>query len=665
MTAGSGLRFLDGSLALMLAIAAVVSLAAGNGNAEEKPRPWSFAPLPAKPLQLPEVKGEAATRIDRFLLARIEEVGLDPAPRADDRTLVRRVYFDLVGLPPTPEEIDAYDGDFAALVDRLLESPHYGERWGRHWLDLARYTDTTASWLDSTADAWLYRDWVVAAFNDDLPYDEFVRRQLATDLIPETGPEDNTALGFLGLSPTYWKELQLPPEIIKGTVADEWEEHVDALGKTFLGLTLGCARCHDHKNDPVTMRDYYAVAGVFASIRMTDRPTISAELYAPVAEAKERVAEVRKKIDELKKKKPENWEAETRTLQEQIDAIADATPHYHVPMANGIEDAALFVNPKKDGKHGTSLDYKKGEAQDLPMHERGDPNRPGEVVPRGFLSAFPKSPGEPPRQFTEGSGRLELAEAIVTEGAPLTARVIVNRVWRHHFGRGLAATPSDFGNGGEAPTHPALLDDLTRRFIDHGWSLKWLHREILNTNAWKRSSTHAASEAADPGNLHYARMSRRRLDVEAWRDSLLFVTGSLDLEVGGEPVELDSADNRRRTIYGKIQRRDLDPMLRLHDFPDPTAHSPQRPETTTPLQTLFSLNSPFFEARAAKLSEVLQKAGTDPEVRIDRVYALLFQRKPTPRERRLATELVGEGDEASWQLFSHALLASNEFLFVD
>ncbi|MEX2580531.1 MAG: DUF1549 and DUF1553 domain-containing protein [Verrucomicrobiales bacterium] len=664
MTIESGPFFRAGSLALALTASAFIFVAESPAADDGKPRPWSFGPLPAEPLPLPETKGEAATRIDRFLLAKIEEGGLEPAPRADDRTLVRRLHFDLVGLPPTPEEVANFDGDVAALVDRLLESPHYGERWGRHWLDLARYTDTTASWLKSTADAWLYRDWVVAALNDDVPYDDFVRRQLATDLLPATGPEDHAALGLFGLSPTYWKELQLPPEIIKGTVADEWEEHVDALGKTFLGLTLGCARCHDHKNDPVSTRDYYAIAGVFASIRMTDRPTISKELYAPVAEAKDKVAVLEKKVADLKKKKPENWEAETGRLKERIREIADATPHYHVPMANGIVDAALFVKPKENGKHGTTLDYRMGEARDLPVHERGDPNTPGEVVPRGFLSAFPKGPGEEVRRFDRGSGRLDLAEALVTEAAPLTARVFVNRVWRHHFGRGLVSTPSDFGNGGEPPTHPDLLDDLTRRFVDRGWSMKWLHREILGTEAWQRASAHPASESADPVNRLYARMSRRRLDVESWRDSLLFASGSLDPAIGGKPADLASAENRRRTLYGKVQRRDLDSMLRLHDFPDPTAHSPKRPETTTPLQALFSLNSPFFQARAAELADDLRRAGSDVDARIDRAYSRLFQREPTPAEARLARDLV-DGDEDGWSLFAHALLASNEFLFVD
>jgi len=610
--------------------------------------------------------GWPRTRIDNFLLARIEEAGLSPAPPAGNRTLVRRLHFDLTGLPPKPRDVEQFDGDVEALVERLLASPHYGERWGRYWLDLARYTDVTASWLDSTADAWLYRDWVVTAFNDDMPYDEFVVRQLATDLLPETDPADNAALGFLGLSPTYWKELQLPPDIIKGTVADEWEEHVDALGKTFLGLTLGCARCHDHKNDPVSAHDYYALAGVFASIQFADRPTISDDLWNPVARARERVAQIESQIETLKKKKPEHWEKQVAEAKEQIAEIAASTPHYDTPMANGVIDAALYVMPKAEGQHGTILDYRKGQARDLPFQERGDPNLPGEIVPRGFLSAFPLPGSGEPRRFTRGSGRLELAEALTGEAAPLTARVIVNRIWRHHFGRGLVATPSDFGNGGEPPSHPDLLDDLAHRFVANGWSLKWLHREILLSAAWRQSCRNEAAARHDPRNVLHARADRRRLDIEAWRDALLLVSGDLDPTPGGEPVDLSRPDTNRRTLYGRIHRRDLDAMLRLHDFPDPAAHSPKRIETTTPLQALFSLNSPFFAHRAERLAARITRDHPDsvPD-RLDRAYQLLFQRMPSQSERDLALSLVASDDPDDWTLLCHALLASNEFLFLD
>ncbi len=647
-----------------------LALACSPLAAEEwkKPVPWSFLPLVK--MDSPEVtastKSFSQTRMDWFILSELEKRKLKPAPRADKRTLVRRLYFDLIGLPPTPEQVSDFDGNVAALVDELLDSSQYGERWGRHWLDLARYTDTTASWLNSASSAWLYRDWVVAAFNDDMPYDQFVIRQLATDQIESTGPEDHAALGFLGLSPKYWKELQLPPEIIKTTVADEWEEHVDALGKTFLGLTLGCARCHDHKNDPVSTKDYYAIAGVFASVKFSDRPTMDEETWAPVAAAMKEVAALQKKITDLKKKKPKDLKEQTAAIQKQISQIKADTEHYSVPMASGVIDAALFVNPKSDGKHGTALDYKEGEARNLKVHQRGDPNTLGDLVPRGFLSAFPSGENSNnPREFTKGSGRLELAKAIVEDATPLTARVIVNRVWRHHFGRGFVETPSDFGNGGEAPTLPGLLDDLAKRFVENGWSIKWLHREILNSSTWQQSAQLAENQSKDPENHLYSGMAPRRLDIEAWRDSLLFVSGKLDTTLGGTPLDLNSESNFRRTIYGKINRRDLNNMLRLHDFPDPAAHSPKRVETTTPLQLLFSLNGPFFDKQTEALAIKSNEGSPESGIRVERLFNRLFQRSPSKEEQELISKLLTDGTPENWKLFTHALLASNEFLFVD
>lgn len=664
-------------LVISLSLATTVELArSADSHPTGHERPWSFAPIAEQALPVAKNSDWAQTRIDHFLQADMEVAGLSPAAPADTRTLVRRLYFDLIGLPPTSDqvrefsEIAATDRQAAVrqAVEELLESPHYGERWARHWLDLARYTDVTASWLGSTASAWLYRDWVVKAFNEGLPYDEFVKRQLAVDLMPGMDPKENAALGFLGLSPTYWKELQLPPEIIKGTVADEWEEHVDALGRTFLGLTLGCARCHDHKSDPVSARDYYAIAGVFASVKFSDRPTIPEELWVPVAKARAEVQGLENQKAALKKKKPapEDLKEQMAKLDEEIAAIQKATPHYHVPTVNGVTDAALFVKPKDDGKHGTMLKYVNGEARDLEMHMRGDPNVVGEKVPRGFLSAFPAEDGKP-RLFEKASGRLELAEAIVNEGAPLAARVMVNRVWRQHFGRGLVETPSEFGNAGEGPTHPELLDDLAGRFIENGWSIKWLHREILHSAAWQQSSTAQDSEARDPENRHYARMNRRRLEIEAWRDAMLAATGQLDRTIGGNSLDLTSEENHRRTIYGKIHRRDLNQMLRLHDFPDPAAHSPKRTETTTPLQLLFTLNGPFVRQQAEAFGRTLAEGASIPvEARIETAYDRLFQRPPTPRERELGSTFLGENPETSaWTEYAQALLGSNEFLFVD
>lgn len=628
--------------------------------------PWSFTPLTEQ--AVPVVKNSAwpNTEIDAFILAKLESNQLQPSPRAGKRELLRRLHFTLTGLPPTAEEVAAFDPDkITDTIEKLLTSPHYGERWGRHWLDLARYTDTTASWLDSTSSAFLYRDWVVDALNQDMPYDDFIMRQLATDLMPETPPSDNAAIGFLGLSPTYWKELQLPPEIIKTTVADEWEERIDAVGRTFLGITLACARCHDHKTDPITAEDYYAIAGVFASVKLASRPTIPEAEWRPIAKAREAVGKLEEQQKALKKKKPapEDLEKQLAALTEKIDAIKMATPHYNVATVNGVEEAALFVKKKDDGKHGTKLDYHDGEARDLAMHKRGDPNNVGDIIPRRFLSAFPTEAGKP-RPFTNGSGRLDLAHSLVEEAAPLTARVIVNRVWRHHFGKGIVGTPSEFGRAGEEPTHPELLDDLALRFIKNGWSLKWLHREILSSATWQQTSL--ATEAAlrsDPGGKLYSHMPRRRLDVEVWRDAMLTATGELDPAIGGAPGDLESTSFVRRTIYGKVHRRDINKMLRLHDFPDPTAHSPARPETSTPLQQLFSLNSPFVIERSKALANRLTTAETKAESRVDLAYRLLFQREPTASERSLGLEFLSSGEPL--ERYTQVLLTGNEFLYLD
>ena len=655
---------------VLLFLAAALGLLAAK-DVGPRPVPWSFRPLQRG--EAPAVKNTAwpKTRIDHYILAKMEAAGLQPAPPADGRTLIRRLAFDLTGLPPAERSVKAFgfsdpssgkrnfSSGWSHAVEDALASSHYGERWARHWLDLARYTDITPDWLDSTKYAYLYRDWVVQALNEDLPYDRFVIRQLATDYLPECGPKDLVSMGFLGLSPSYFKELQLPPDIIRTTVADEWEEHVDAIGRTFLGLTVACARCHDHKSDPITAHDYYALAGVFASVKMSERPMMSDAVWKPVEKARAEVAGLQKQIAELKKKKPKDLADQTRALESKIAAIQTGTPHYNMPMANAVVDAALHV-VDADNKKGTKLDFRMGVARDLELQKRGNPNDTGEIVTRRFLSAFPSKTGRP-RKFTTGSGRLELAHAIVEDAAPLTSRVIVNRVWKHHFGRGLVDTPSEFGNLGEAPSHPELLDDLAARFIEHGWSLKWLHREILNSATWQQSSLAADSERRDPENKLYSRMVRRRLDWESWRDAILTATGEIDLRQGGPASPISDLKNLRRSLYGASDRQDMDPMLRIHDVPDPGAHNPWRTETITPLQGLFALNSPFIQQH----SDVLAQWAMGHSV--EEVYARLFQRKPSEHELAVQRAFVSgrEKNAAVWSQYAQALLAGNEMLFVD
>jgi FtsZ-binding cell division protein ZapB len=452
--------------------------------------------------------------------------------------------------------------------------------------------------------------------------------------------------------------------VIKTVVAEEWEERIQAVTGTFLGLTVACARCHDHKFDPITQQDYYALAGVLASTRLTGRPMLSHDVAAHVEQAREKVQALQTEIDKLQAKKPIPAEAQKQIedLKADVERLKK-TPHFDDPLAPAVEDASLLV--LADGPHRTKLEYKPGEAQDVAVQVRGNPANLGPVVPRRFLAVFSQ---DPPKPFRQGSGRLELAMALVTEAAPLTARVIVNRVWKHHFGTGLVETPSDFGSQGARPTHPHLLDDLTARFVANGWSLKWLHREIMLSATYQQSSgLNGRKQAVDPDNRFLWRMNRRRLEVEAWRDAMLAVSGTLNLQRGGTSVELSDPKNVRRTIYGTVKRRELNDLLRLYDFPDPTMHSPGRIPTTTPLQQLFALNSPFFQQQSAALTRRLavEDSGT-VESRVRRASVLLFGRAARANEVTLAQEfLTGAQPERLWQEYAQVLLGSNEFLFID
>lgn len=631
---------------------------------------WSFMDVEKQPLPATTQQGWARQRIDHFILAAMEKQQLSPSQQASREVMLRRLSFDLIGLPPTPAEVQAFVEDaspdaYKKQVERLLASPHFGERWGRLWLDLARYTDRTASWLEAPGDPYLYRDWVIQAMNEDMPYDQFVIRQLATDMLEETGAEDNAALGFVGLSPSYWKELKLPSEIIKVIVADEWEERIDAVSRTFLGLTVACARCHDHKFDPITVQDYYAFAGVFASTHIQGLPTIEPALYEPVKIAKEKVAALETKLKELKKKKPVP-EEEMAAVTKEIETTKTSTPHYDAPLAPGLVDEALFVERLGETPQSGSKIVYKPQAQNLNIFIRGNPNRLGEEVPRRFLQVLSKGSSKP---YQQASGRLELAESIVNDAASLTARVIVNRIWRAHFGRGLVTTPSNFGISGDAPSHPELLDDLAVRFIEEGWSLKKLHREIVLSATYRQSSRADEDSAQlDPENIWLSRMNKRRLPIESWRDAMLSVTKELDPEIGGPSIDLTAKTNLRRTIYATIHRRDMSNILLMHDFPDPTSHNAQRLSTTTALQGLYALNGPLLLDRSEALATRLEKIPETSE-RIKFAYQLLYSRFPTERELEIGinylTDETEEEEKAAWRQYTHVLFASNEFLYVN
>lgn len=662
---------------------------------------WSFRPL-ARP-QIPLTHRQSAppaakNPIDGFIQHRLQDANLPSSPAADRRTLIRRLSFDLLGLPPSPDEVAEFLADdhpdaYERLVDRLLASPHFGERWARYWLDLARYVDFTPDWQKNTDRAWMYRDWIVRAFNEDRPYDEFVRMQLAADLDPAADPQDLAALGLLGVSPTYWKELKLAPSVIEVIVADEWDERLDTVTRTFLGLTVACARCHDHKFDPVTTRDYYALAGIFASTQVADRPLLPPPL-------RDQVAEARVKLDTLQeslKKQKDQTSDEAKKLQQQIAELRQAIPQIDSLLAPVVEDSSVYVVP--NGPDATKLEYRKQQPRDLPVFRRGNPGNPGEVVPRRFLEVFAKAPAPLESTATTaaadtgkatiapfklGSGRLELATAMLEQAQALTARVVINRLWSHHVGKGLVRTPGDFGQQGDRPSHPELLEWLSSELAGlasgeapgrahRRWSLKSMHRSMVTSATYRQASTSTskAAIASDPDNHLLSRMNRRRLEIEPWRDSMLAVAGNFDDRMQGAGAELDQPDHHRRTLYGRIGRDEQNDMLRIYDFPPPTTHSPSRDATTTPLQQLFIFNSEFVERQASLLAaQLLNPAESTPAQRIDRCYQTIFQRSPSPSEVQLAERFLAQdsnvgSEQERWRWYVQSLLGLNEFLFVD
>ncbi|MCA9117845.1 MAG: DUF1549 domain-containing protein, partial [Planctomycetaceae bacterium] len=535
---------------------------------------WSFRPVEIRPL--PESAGTAwpgqaqwpRRRIDHFIGHQLAARGLQPAPMADRRTLIRRLSYDLTGLPPTWEEVEAFVADrsptaWEQLTERLLASPRYGERWGRHWLDVARYAEdnpTNESTCKPPRFPHPYRDWVIRSLNEDLPYDEFVRRQLAADLMDGLPPEELAATGFLGLSPVYHKEPKLSADVIATIVADEWDERIDTMTRGFLGLTVACARCHDHKFDPIRTEDYYSLAGVMASTRLVEWPLarVPAETAKQLQDTNEAIVDVTLRLSYAKIMQKTAKEAgePTEPFQPRVDELEAELKAlkerklFDGPVVNGVQDAGLWIDGSDPA--WTTLEFRTGTPRDLPVFLRGNPAKHGEIVPRRFLEVLSPSA---PAPFKQGSGRLELASAIVEQSRGLAARVMVNRVWGWHFGQPLVRTPSNFGQLGDRPSHPELLDDLAARFVLHGWSLKWLHREIVLSATWRQSAVHvpAAGEtdpqAVDGANRLLWKMNRRRLEPEAWRDAVLLAGGQLDQTMGGQSQALDEK-NTRRTVYG-------------------------------------------------------------------------------------------------------------------
>jgi hypothetical protein len=706
---------------------------AAPGLTEAQRKWWAFQPL--QPVAPPAVNDTTQVRnpIDRFLQHGFETRRVTPLGPAAKRTLLRRATFDLIGLPPTPEEIASFVADdspdaFDRVVERLLASPHYGEHWGRHWLDVVRYTDYLNGNNPSPqeyAEAFRYRDWVVSALNQDLPYDQFVEAQIAGDLMPGT---PIAATGALAIG-VYDNADSDKNKIVSDIVADQ----IDLVGKAFLGLTLACARCHDHKFDPISQRDYYALAGIFYSSRVlgdlgkaglavdflrpalegdgyaaryagidkkikTDlaqlkkieesavagsdsppAPTPASERPATAAPASERPATATPASERPATAAPASERpataaaaqpsgspaakgaegieqrrarlmGERETLQRQLDAMRP--PTYVVAIADGGVPGSLFPG-----------------VQDVPVHMRGSYAHLGAIVPRGFPRVLA---GENQPSIAHGSGRLELARWLASPGNPMTARVMVNRIWQGHFGDGLVRTTNNFGKLGDTPSNAALLDWLAAEFIQSGWSMKAMHRLVMASAAYQRAASQPGIDAGalrdkDPENRMLARFPTRRLEAEEIRDAMLSAAGALDPSLGGPATQdLKSA---RRSIYVATMRRNRLNFFTVFDAADPESCVEKRDVSTVAPQALFFLNSPFVHAEAAALANRVLGETNDEVGRIDRAYERLYGRPADEQERRLGLDFLdrhgGRSAVAAWTDYAHVLLCANEFLTLD
>ena len=766
------------------------SVAKLESIAQKSKTHWAFQPVKEPPVPAIKNKRFLQTPVDNFVLAKLEANNLKPSPAADKRTLIRRATFDLIGLPPKPEEVAEFIADkspdaFAKVIDRLLASPQYGERWGRHWLDVARYADTKGYVFEEDRHypySYTYRDFVIRAFNEDLPYDTFIKEQIAADLMP-LGEDKRplAALGYLTLGRRFINNIH-----------DIIDDRIDVVCRGMMGLSVACARCHDHKYDPIPTKDYYSLYGVFASSQEPDKEPLLGTVPSTKA-YEEYKAEHQKREDERNKFRHDKEEEMAATLRHQAgdyllavydshgsdkseDAVAHDRKLDHGVLKrwkNGLENWAkttnsMFIpwfefaklpttnfavaakdlaskfatnretsiNPavakafageppasmkevsERYGKLFIEIDkewqklpetsnaparlpddaheilrqvlYAAEAPTNLPRHEfdrlydvptaqklralqravdeldathpgappratalvdkehpynvqvfiRGNTDNRGPEVPRQFLEVL-AGPNRKP--FQHGSGRLELAEAIASRDNPLTARVLVNRVWLHHFGAPLVATPSDFGLRSDPPVNPQLLDYLAARFMADGWSIKKLHRLIMLSSAYQQSSEdNPAYAKIDPGNLLLWRMNRQRLEFESLRDTLLAVAGKLDLTAGGHAVDITTQPfTARRTVYGYIDRQNLPNLFRAFDFASPDTSSSRRFYTTVPQQALFLLNSPFVVEQAESLmSRPEVKAVTVEDKRIKLLYQLAFQRDPSREDLELGRQFL-------------------------
>ena len=670
---------------------------------------WAIQPL-AQP-EIPHAENDNWSRnpIDHFVYNRMQAAGITPAPNANKRTLVRRLYYDLIGLPPTPEEWAAFEKDdgpdpWNRLIDKLLADPRYGEHWARFWLDLVRYAESDGWNKDSyRPNIWRYRDYVVKSFNEDKPYPEFVREQLAGDELPGDDPDQLVATGFLRLGIYEYNQRDA-----RSHWNDIMNEMTDVTGDVFLGVSMSCSRCHNHKFDPIPQTDYFGLRAFFEPLIWHDDIPGATQATQAAHDEQQRI-----------------WEAATREIRDEIDSLCQ--PYYRKKWDDTVDKFPLDIQDcfnkapeersswehqmamlvvrqfyeegtpalssmkEKDKEHLDFLnrqlstyDAMKPKAMPAVMSVRDFngalsptfiPTREDQPVEPRFLSVLSVDETPVPATLPDSSGRrTALAEWIGHDNNPLTTRLIVNRIWQQHFGRGIVTSANDFGRLGEEPTHPKLLDWLTQNFVENGWQMKNLHKMILMSAVWQQASYHPEANAnleKDPAVQLLWRAQSRRLKAEEIRDSMLSVTGELDGRLGGPSVK---ADVPKRALYVQSHRNSPDALMQLFDAANGLTSIAQRSNTVTPTQALLMMNGDYALARARKLaSRLMQENHARPEAAIARAFRLAWGREATRAERARATAYVtAASDGTSSSLnekrlgdFCHILFNANEFFYVD
>ncbi len=688
-------------------------------NFEEAKEHWSF-----RPIQHPSPPPVANSNwprgpIDQFILAGLEAKNLHPVADADRLILVRRLYYDLIGLPPTPDQLAAAVSDDSPdavekLVDQLLSSPQFGERWGRHWLDVVRYAESNGRERNFVyPTAWRYRDYVIAALNADKPFEQFIREQVAGDLLGDPSDEQLIATGFLAIGPKLLNENNR-----NAFVMDMVDEQIDVTTRAFMGLTVSCARCHDHKFDPIPTSEYYSMAGIFRSTETlygtknqqgnrqaselvslagpTGQEHSTEQLEEGKQQTVQKLQNAKKRLAALQKQNKALAQKKNQGIK--TDQAASKATELKKTIGRIRKQIATLEKELSEGPDmgpaNKSMGVREGKVANSPIYLRGEVSSPKGTSPRGFLTILDPHLKQPVLE-TNQSGRLELADWIVSDQNPLTPRVIVNRVWHHLFGIGLVRTVDNFGATGELPTHPELLDFMAHRFVEQGWSIKKLIRELVLTRTYQLGGTHvAANYERDPDNFMLWRHRSQRVDAESLRDALLMASGRLDLKpADGSPVSSQDGeygrgisigdivrDNSHRSVYLPIIRNAVPEALKLFDFAEPSIIVGERSVTTVPTQALFFLNSKFVTNQCDQLAKnLLASQAMDDNARVDRAYRTILARPASESEidrgiRFIQTTTAGlarpdgemsETRTLAWSGFCQALFGSAEFRYVE